>query len=74
MAWSLIYLVYSFRSPLPWHVDEDVAGDEILQPASNFFGNDVLMATAADDDAGVIVGYVSFNFDEIPPFQYNEPN
>lgn len=65
VAWACIYLVNSFRSPIPWNVADDVTGEAVLEPGQNFFDNQVLRrsldpADNANTIGGTQVGAVLF--------------
>lgn len=54
IVWALVYLVNSFRSPLPWDVPEGATGEDVFKPSDDFFNNQVLQAGGTQ--ASIIVG------------------
>ena len=56
IVWALIYLVNSFKSPLPWDIPDNAEGDEIFAQGLDFFENQVLRVSPEESGAEFIVG------------------
>lgn len=54
VAWACIYIVNSFKSTLPWDVDDSVTGEDVFKPAEDFF--DSVLRVTAEGSAAQSVG------------------
>eukprot|EP01083_Nonionella_stella_P087468 243381_1 len=64
IAWSLVYLVQSFQSDLPWKAPAGSTGAQYLDTANDHFSNNVLSSKDANANSEVIVGklYAAMTF------------
>jgi len=62
MAWSMAYLFYSFKTPLPWQVEANQEGENSAETVFNpdFFNKEILQKSKSINEPGGLVPIVTF--------------